>query len=561
MESPGSYIRSAARATYSEYRSVPIRWRLAGGSAVLTFVILAGFAAVVGILTDRQVRTQFNDQQTAAADHLAGELKQRLRFDGTYFSQNATISLSDYAGADRAQIRIFDTSNGHPLASQNSFASKQAKAPVQNGLFAMMPAEFNNRPHVESGFLVTQRHVRLKPSNDLVTLVYAVPEDTVDQTLARVQIFLLLGVLGGTVLALLAGLFVSERAMSPIKELTAAAREIRRTRDPRLRLPHPEAEDEIAELAHTLEGMLAALDAAQSDTQAMLDRQREFVADASHELRTPLTSVLANLDLLAEELDGEQSETAEAALRSTRRMRRLVGDLLLLARADARRENPRRPTDVGEVVIEAAAELGPMAEHHELSVSTEPAMVDGVRDELHRLVLNLMENALRHTPPGTSVHAGVRRDGDQVVIEVADTGPGIPPELAPRVFERFVRNGRDGGKGSGLGLAIVRSVAQSHGGTVDLERPPDGIGVGGTRFVIRLPALGSGSIAGHLVGADVDVDVLDTGELGAPAASPGDGSARSTGRRAARAAARATARSGDQAPETSGRTIGRRRSR
>jgi two-component system, OmpR family, sensor kinase len=558
MESPGSYIRSAARATYSEYRSVPIRWRLAGGSAVLTFVILAGFAAVVGILTDRQVRTQFNDQQTAAADHLAGELKQRLRFDGTYFSQNATVSLSDYAGADRAQIRIFDPTSGERLASQNSFASKQAKAPIQQGLFATMPEQFSNRPHVESGYLVTQRHVRLKPSNDLVTLLYAVPEDTVDQTLARVQIFLLLGVLGGTVLALLAGLFVSERAMSPIKELTAAAREIRRTRDPRLRLPHPEAEDEIAELAHTLEGMLAALDAAQSDMQAMLDRQREFVADASHELRTPLTSVLANLDLLADELDGEQSETAEAALRSTRRMRRLVGDLLLLARADARRENPRRPTDVGEVVIEAAAELGPMAEHHELSVSTEPAMVDGVRDELHRLVLNLMENALRHTPPGTSVHAGVRRDGDQVVIEVADTGPGIPPDLAPRVFERFVRNGRDGGKGSGLGLAIVRSVAQSHGGTVELEPPPDRIG---TRFVIRLPALGSGSIAGHLVGADVDVDVLDTGELGPPASTPADGAARSAGRRAARAAARATARSADPSPETSGRTIGRRRSR
>ena len=114
--------------------------------------------------------------------------------------------------------------------------------------------------------------------------------------------------------------------------------------------------------------MLAALDAARTETEAMLDRQREFVADASHELRTPLTSVLANLELLTEELDGEQAETAEAALRSTRRMRRLVGDLLLLARADARRVQPHRPTDLGDVLIEAAAELGPMAERHELSI-------------------------------------------------------------------------------------------------------------------------------------------------------------------------------------------------
>ena len=119
--------------------------------------------------------------------------------------------------------------------------------------------------------------------------------------------------------------------------------------------------------------MLGALDAARGETETMLERQREFVADASHELRTPLTSVLANLELLAEELEGEQAESAQAALRSTRRMRRLVGDLLLLARADARREQPRRRVDLAEILTEAASEVGPMAADHELSVHAEPA--------------------------------------------------------------------------------------------------------------------------------------------------------------------------------------------
>ena len=195
-----------------------------------------------------------------------------------------------------------------------------------------------------------------------MALLYARPLSDVDHTLARVQFFLLLGVLGGTVLALLAGLATAAAGDAPDRRADRRRARDRAHPRPQPRLPHPEADDEIAELASTLEGMLGALDAARGETEAMLDRQREFVADASHELRTPLTSVLANLELLAEELDGEQAETAEAALRSTRRMRRLVGDLLLLARADAKRMPPHRPTDLAEVVTDAAAELGPVAE-------------------------------------------------------------------------------------------------------------------------------------------------------------------------------------------------------
>jgi two-component system OmpR family sensor kinase len=484
VASLGSYIRSAARATYFAYRRVPIRWRLAGGSAALTFVILASFAAIVGVLTNRQVRTQFNDQQNSAVNTLYGELNGKLSFSGgQYLDLNrAEVSLTNYDAAEHAQIRLFDADDGNLLGTQDSITIKGLKAPVPLGLFAAAPTVTSGAFN-QDGYRVMVRQLNVKPIGQ-ATLLYALPLSDVDHTLGRVEAFLLLGVLGGTILALLAGLFVSTRAMRPIVELTEAAREIERTRDPKREVPHPEAEDEIAELAHTLSGMLAALDAARTDTEAMLDRQREFVADASHELRTPLTSVLANLDLLTEELSGEQAETAEAALRSTRRMRRLVGDLLLLARADARRVPPHRPTDLGDVLIEAAAELGPMAERHGLSINAQPAMVDGVRDELHRLVLNLLENAVRHTPPGTRIEASTSAVDGAALLVVQDDGPGIPADLSQRVFERFVRGGRDGARGSGLGLAIVRSVAQSHGGTVALETPEGGVG---TRFVIRIP--------------------------------------------------------------------------
>jgi two-component system, OmpR family, sensor kinase len=299
------------------------------------------------------------------------------------------------------------------------------------------------------------------------------------------------------VLALLAGLATAARAIRPIVELTGAAREIERTRDPRRHVPLPKADDEVAELARTLEGMLQSLDAARSSTEAMLERQREFVADASHELRTPLTSMLASLELLAEELDGEQAETAQMALRSTRRMRRLVGDLLLLARADAKRVQPRRLTELHEVVTDAASEIGPVAEDHDLQIDAEPVVVSGARDELHRLVLNLIENAVKHTPPGTHIRASTARENGEAKLIVEDDGPGIPPELGDHVFDRFVRSGRDGARGSGLGLSIVRAVAESHGGSVRLEESADGHGA---RFVVRLPADQTSTTTGSTIG-------------------------------------------------------------
>jgi two-component system, OmpR family, sensor kinase len=480
VASLGSYIRSAARDTFSAYRTIPIRWRLAGGSAALTFVILAGFAGIVGTLTSRQVRGEFNDEVRSAMDQLQHQLHLRWVDDTGLPDCNSTIRLSDYARAEHAQIRIY-AQDGDLLCTQTEVRIKGAKTLPATPEF---PAPTSAGTFQELGYRVEVRNVAGQPVRDAKVL-YARPLSDVDHTLARVRFFLLLGVLGGTILALLAGLATAQRAMRPIAELTDAAREIERTRDPKRRLPKPEADDEIAELARTLEDMLSSLDAARADTEQMLNRQRQFVADASHELRTPLTSVLANLDLLADELRGEQAETAEAALRATRRMRRLVGDLLLLARADAERSQPYRSTDLAEVLIDVASELWPVTEDHELSIDARTAFIPGVQDDLHRLLLNLLENAVRHTPPGTHIRASTALEDGVATIVVEDDGPGIAPELQRRMFDRFVRGAGDGGRGSGLGLSIVRAVAESHGGTVTLERPANGTG---TRFVIRIPA-------------------------------------------------------------------------
>ncbi len=475
MASPGSFIRSAAQATSSAYRRLPIRWRLAGGSALLTLVILLGFAVIVGVLTTRQIESDFKREVADAATDLQNTVRPRavldengLRYDFTPLSKDSP-DLDTYDASQDAVIRI--------VTRDNEFLNGTRDAP-----YLLPPRE---RTQKFDGYLIESREIELRGAG-VVYVQYARELSEVEATANRVRVFLGLGVIGGAALAMLAGLATARRAMAPITELTEAARSIARTRNTSLRIPHPESDDEVSELALTLESMLRSLDDARSETEDTLARQRQFVADASHELRTPLTSVLANLELLEMELEGEPREAAASALRSSRRMRRLVADLLLLARADAGRVAAHVPLDLSEIVAEAAGELEPVAGGHQISVSAPPgAEMDGARDELHRLTVNLLENALRHTDPGTAVEATVERRNGEVVLSVEDDGPGIPVELRDKVFERFFRGAGDRSGSSGLGLSIVRAVAGSHAGTVSLEEPLDGRGA---RFVVRFPA-------------------------------------------------------------------------
>jgi signal transduction histidine kinase len=472
---PLGAIARAARRISASFERLPIRVRLAGVSALLTFVILCAFALTIGWITVHRIRNDFNRQVNDTADKLRSQLHISV-VGGVARRIVIEPPLSAFASpSEHAVIRIF-TIGGRVIAQQ------PAQAPSL-GEPKLLPASVH-------GYRVASRPVpvRVSGTDELLgemVVQYGRRVSDTEATVARVELFLLLGVLAGTALALLAGLAIARRAMSPIAELTSTAAEIARTRDPSRRVPEPEADDEVAELARTLQGMLRELDAARSETEAMLARQRRFVADASHELRTPLTGVLANLELLADSLHGDQGEAARSALRSSQRMRRLVADLLLLARTDVGRVVSHEPCDLAQVVVEAAGELGPVSGDHDIVLDVHPAVVEAARDELHRLTVNLVENALRHTPPGTQIHVSTTASNGQAMLVVEDDGPGVPAELEPALFERFVRGAGDRGGSFGLGLAIVKAVAESHGGSVALEPTDNG---SGARFVVRLPA-------------------------------------------------------------------------
>ncbi len=465
---------------------LPVKLKVAVLTSALTFAILCLFAIVVGTVAEQRIVAGFDDDLRASVGELQDRITLEIVHGSVQLSPSDRALLAAYAAGDPI-VRVVDPSN-RTVWPENPLSGPDLGPPISGvtdiGDLRVTSRELVVPTSANSGTFDQQLQTVTTPVG---YVQYAKPERTITKTINRVRLFLGFGVFGGTLLAFLGGLVVAQRAMRPIAGLTYAAREVARTRDPDIALPKPQANDEVSDLAHTLEDMLRELSAAREETEATLARQRKFVADASHELRTPLTSILANLELLEAELGGEQRDMADSALRSSRRMRRLVGDLLLLARADAGRELPRSPVDLSAVATEAAAEAGALSSDHPVSLDLPgPVIVSGVADDLHRLAGNLVENALIHTPPGTPVTVSVRQNDGNAVLEVADRGPGVPLDMRERVFERFARGAGDAAPsgGSGLGLAIVRAVTTSHGGSVEV-RDAEG---GGARFVVTLPA-------------------------------------------------------------------------
>ena len=279
-------------------------------------------------------------------------------------------------------------------------------------------------------------------------------------------------------LALLIWLTVG-KGLSPIERL---ARDVgRRSPDALEPLEELGLPREVQPLVHSLNDLLRRLGRA-------LETQRAFVADAAHELRTPLTAVRLQAQIAERAAkDGERREALDSLMHGVERASHLVQQLLTLAREeDQSAQAPSEPVRLDELAREVLAEHATLAQskHIDLGVAREePLSVRGNPAALRTVLSNLVDNAVRYTPAGGSVDLSLAHDGGEAVLEVSDSGPGIPAEDRARVFDRFYRRPGDAPEGSGLGLAIVKQVVERHRGSIALEDAPGG----GLRVVLRLP--------------------------------------------------------------------------
>ena len=280
------------------------------------------------------------------------------------------------------------------------------------------------------------------------------------------------------------GWFLAHRALLPVDRMTRAARTIGAGRlSARIELTG--ANDELDRLAETLNGMLTRLEAAFTE-------MRQFTADASHELQTPLTILRGEIEIALRSMRSpeEYVDVMRSALEEIERISLLVEGLLLLARSDAGvLKMDCKSLDLMTLLEDVLSQLSPLARVKAVLLTLgeiEPLEVSGDMVHLRRLLFNLVDNAIKYTPSGGTVKVSIGRSSEWAHLIVSDTGTGIGPEERQKVFQRFYRSpeARTGAQGgSGLGLAIAKSIAEAHGGKVELESEP---GKGST-FSVYLP--------------------------------------------------------------------------
>ncbi len=450
-----------------------IRLRLALWYGALLAFVLGATLAVAFVIHTGSHESDVDSSLRTSWEHAASELTAR----GTDPSHLATLTKPAQAASSPTAIWLVILGDTNALGggdTEDPLLSQFRPASASDGLQDSRLA--NGRVRAYAANL---------PGVQGTRLVVAASMSAFDASLGNLGLILALMGLAGIAFAVTGGWAISAGALRPIARMTETARAIAVSRGFARRIEvRDEGRDELSELGRTFNSMLASLDDAYR-------RQQRFVADVSHELRTPLTALQGDLELLARgQLPPDEAQaTLAEARQETRRLARLVDDLLVLARADS---GPQpfigKPVPLDEVLMEVFRELRGQAGSRLRVVDLEASVVVGERDRLKQLVLILTDNALSYTPGDGAVLLSLRRDGSETVLAVEDEGIGISSETAARAFERFYR-GEEAQRldpaGTGLGLSIAKWIVERHGGAITLAQRASR----GTVVTVRLPAV------------------------------------------------------------------------
>ncbi|GAA1974974.1 HAMP domain-containing sensor histidine kinase [Catenulispora subtropica] len=472
-----------------------LRGRLTLGLVVLLTVIFAG----VGLATAALLRTflvdRLDQQLVAAGPHYAESLEHGQAENPLSDTRGQALGTFGARSADG----MVTQSGVIARASGNGTSLVKLSAADSRALLALPP---DGSAHTVRLSALGAYRLRAVAGDDGDTLVTGLPFEHVEDTVRDLAMTELALFGGAVVVAAVGGGAWVRLALRPLDRVATTAERVSTLSLASgevaldVRVPDADRHDEVGRVGASLNRMLGHVENALARRQAVERRLRDFAADAGHELRTPLASVRGHAELaLRRGADPHHALTRIDA--EARRMSRIVDDLLLLARLDAGRPLESVDVDLTLLVLNAVDDAQ-AADHGDgdaaasdplhawrLDLPTDPVVVPGDPHRLAQAVANLVTNARVHTPAGTRVTVGIALRGDSARLTVEDTGPGLAPELAERVFDRFTRGDptRSRASGStGLGLAITQAIAEAHGGRVAVASAP-----GRTVFVLVLP--------------------------------------------------------------------------
>ncbi|EAR24749.1 two-component system, sensor protein [marine actinobacterium PHSC20C1] len=474
-----------------------LRTRLVIGSAALIALaaVLIGVVSVLalqGFLTER-----LDAQLTAASSRSQGALDGHSRGFGQ--QPPPTGDFLALPGQREGTIAGLVSSTGTITAGV--LGNRGASAPLTEQQIAVLATldKLDSPVTVDLGGSLGEYRV-IVSSTPVAgeSLIVALPLADVRDTVLQLTLLVVgIGLLAVTIAAL-AGAVAVRIALRPLERVAATATRVTELQldrgavalAERVSLDDADPRTEVGQVGAALNRMLEHVASALSARQTSENKVRAFVADASHELRTPLASIRGYAEVTRRGGHDIPADVAHAVGRieaESVRMTALVESLLLLARLDETAQVELESVDLTRLIIDAVGDAHAASPDHvwELELADHAIAVSGDRARIHQVIANLLANARLHTPVGTVVTTCLMREGDSAIIEIRDTGPGIPAALQPTVFERFVRgdSSRSRASGStGLGLAIVAAVVGAHGGTASVSSEP-----GNTVFRVELP--------------------------------------------------------------------------